>query len=84
MKPCELTKPHNLCVITKKFGLKCEIAQPKLNTESFHVICLNLLTVRVWTDPDLLSLIIFYLFELSRILDIEANQRRCPRGSHDA
>ncbi len=34
-----------------------------LHIESFRVICPNLLIVRAWTDPDLLSLIIFYLFQ---------------------
>ncbi len=50
--------------------------------ESFRVICPNLLIFRTRADPDLLS--IAYSIELSRILDNEANQRRCPHGPHDA
>ena len=56
-----------------------------ISIESFRVFCPNLLIVRARTDPDLPSLMIFaYFIELSRILDNEANRRRCPRGSHDA
>ncbi len=30
---------------------------------SFHVRCSNLLKVLVWTDPNLASLVIFYVFQ---------------------
>ncbi len=50
--------------------------------ESFHVKHSNLVEVCAQTDPDLPSLIIFYVsIEISKILDHEANWRRCPHGS---
>ena len=47
--------------------------------ESFHVKRSNVVEVRARTDPDLTSLVIFYV--ISKILDREANWRRCPHGS---
>ncbi len=46
--------------------------------ESFHVKRSNLVEVRARTDPDLPSLVIF------KILDHEANWRRCLHGSMTA
>ena len=57
--------------------------------ESFHIKRPFLVEVRSWTDPDLPSMVIFYvrrtwLVEINRlwpkILDHEANWRRCLHG----
>ncbi len=52
-----------------------------IDRESFHVKRSSLVEVRARTDPDLPSLVIFYVsIEISKILDHEANWRRCPHG----
>ena len=57
--------------------------------ESFLIKRSTLVEVRAWTDPDLPSMVIFYvrrtwLVEINRpwpkILDHEASWRRCPHG----